>query len=94
MNAAATGWRSLARSTRIGPPAPRKALAPPSQSSDFLNRGKTDWKSQPALPASAQPSYSARWPRVQTMALMLPDPPSTLPSARGMERPATCGLGS
>jgi hypothetical protein len=56
MSAAATGWRSRARSTRIGPPAPRKALAPSSQSSDCLNRGKTEWKSQPALPASAQAS--------------------------------------
>ena len=53
---AATGWRFLARSTRIGPPAPRNALAPPSQSSELLNRGKTEWKSQPALPASAQAS--------------------------------------
>ena len=55
MNAAATGW-SLARSTRIGPLAPRNSLAPSSQCSDFLNRGKTEWKSQPGLPAAAQPS--------------------------------------
>jgi hypothetical protein len=54
MNAAATGWRSRARSTRIGPPAPRKVLAPPSQSSDFLNRGNTEKKSQNRLPAFAQ----------------------------------------
>jgi hypothetical protein len=56
MNAAATGWRSRARSTRIGPPAPRNALAPSSQSSDCLNRGNTEMKSQNGLPASAQPS--------------------------------------
>jgi hypothetical protein len=56
MNAAATGWKFLAGSTRIGPPAPRNSLAPPSQSSDFFNKGKTEWKSQPALPASAQAS--------------------------------------
>jgi hypothetical protein len=30
----------------------------------------------------------------QTMPLMLPDPPSTFPSDKGMERWATCGLGS
>src|SRR5262249_18223203 len=52
MGAAAAGWRFLARSMWIGPPAPRNSLAPPSQSSDFLNRGRTEWKSQPALPAS------------------------------------------
>jgi hypothetical protein len=55
-------------------------------SSDFLNRGKTELKSQPALPASAQASYSAPFPRAQAMALMLPDPPNTLPSAKGIER--------
>ncbi|QRK10590.1 hypothetical protein JQX13_11165 [Archangium violaceum] len=42
MGVAATGWRFLARSTRIGPPAPRRWLAPSSQPSDFLNGGRTD----------------------------------------------------
>ena len=56
MNAAATGWRFLARSTWIGPPDPRKSFAPSSQSSAFLNRDNTESKAHPGLPAAAQPS--------------------------------------
>src|SRR5215831_14999235 len=56
MNAAVTECSFLARSTRIGPPAPRTSLSPSSQSSACLKSGNTEWKSQPVLPASAQPS--------------------------------------
>ena len=56
MNACDAGVRSRCLVTRIGPPPPRSALAPPSQSSIRLKLGSTSANDQPLHPAAAQSS--------------------------------------
>ena len=56
MKAAEAGVRSFCLVTLTGPPEPRSALAPSSQSSRRLKLGSTSAKPQPAHPAAAQSS--------------------------------------
>jgi hypothetical protein len=56
MNAWEAGVMSFCFVTLTGPPAPRRSLAPPSQSSIILKLGSTSSQPQPGHPSAAQSS--------------------------------------